>query len=175
MGFEGPSQQPNKPESVEKTVYRIAELEQQLGNLETQQKEVLKTKPGVDPVLGVNKEKLKEVTFAIETTKGELLKEKDRVSPEDRELLETLDQEKEGLKLQATGFSNLLKRYRSMQDFKGNPHPDVNSDEYGQLTQELSQAQSDFRNRRSELAKRMEDLVSRGLINRSEITKLPNL
>lgn len=175
MGFEGPSQQTSTQESVEKPVYRISELESQIAGFEGQKNQAREAMKKREITMDTYGGKLGEIDKNIAAIQAQLSEEKGRVSPEDRELLEMLNQEKESLKFQMTGFNSLLNRYRSMQDFKGNPRPDVNADEYRQLTQELSLAQSDFRNRRGELTKKMEDLVSRGLISKSEITKLPSL
>ena len=168
MSFEGLPQQPKKVES-ETPVYRIAELKKRLASFETQRNQGREAMRKREISMDVFGEKLAKIDQAEKFTREELEKEKERISPEDRELLEMLVQEKENLNFHQQGFDGLLKRYRGMQDFNGNPRPDIDREEYNKVRSELIQVDSDLKKKREELVKKTEDLVRRGLIDQPDV------
>lgn len=169
MGFEGPPQQSNKPESVEVPTYKIAEIESQILQLEEAQKEAGQKMR--DDIHGeIWPRKYTELGKSVESAQRDLGSERARISPEDEQLLATIDSDIESLNFQKKGFDESLRRYKQMQslDEKG-PRPDVDKEEYNSLQKDLIQLDGDLKDKRRKLVEKMEDPLKRGLISRSKL------
>lgn len=166
--FEKPSEDSKERKETEKQTYQIANFEEQLIDLDAKRKEVMRPKEGRN-VMDLDVGKLREVDSKIKTTKETLKAERDRISPEDRELIQNYEEEIRSFKFHYQSYKDLIVRYRKITDSRGELLPGADKEEYNKVKKELISLKSDLLGKRKDIGNLEEDLINRGLLRKSSL------